>query len=79
MPAKENEKQFDLKAIELRLVESLQQSYFGSLSNTLSFIALERLAYPVTSDTQFRIEEGKLYIHEAKKEEEVVTTSKKGK
>ena len=61
---KPNEKQFSLKDIELRLVESIQQSYFSNLSNTLSFIALERLAYPVTEYTRFRIEGNNLYIHE---------------
>lgn len=67
------EKQYGLKPIELRLIESLQQSYFQNLSTTLSFIALERLAYPVTEYTRFRIEDGKLFVQdvipEAPKEE----------
>lgn len=60
------EKEFGLKDIELRLVETLQQTYFQNLSNVLSFIALERLAYSVTENTRFRINEGKLFIHEEK-------------
>jgi hypothetical protein len=71
--SKPAEKEFGLKDIELRLVETLQQTYFQNLSNVLSFIALERLAYPVTENTRFRIEEKKLFIHEEKAEEEVET------
>lgn len=66
---KAQEKEFGLKDIELRLVETLQQTYFQNLSNVLSFIALERLAYPVTEHTRFRIEDGKLFVHEDKPEE----------
>lgn len=67
------EKEYSLKPIELRLVEAIQSAYFSNLSNTLSFIALERLAYDVTENTRFRVEDGKLFIHEEAKEEEVAT------
>lgn len=67
------EKEYSIKAIELRLVETLQQTYFQNLSNVLSFIAIERLAYDVTENTRFRIEGDKLYIKEEVKEEEVAT------
>jgi len=70
----DGESMYGLKPIELKLVESIQTSYFSNLSNTLSFIALERLAYDVTENTRFRIEDGKLYIKEEEvKEEEVAT------
>lgn len=59
-----DEKQFSLKDIELRMLQVLQETYFTNLSNFMSFIALERLAYQVTPNTQFRLDEGKLYIHE---------------
>jgi hypothetical protein len=68
----ENEKMFGLKPIELQLVSNLQQGYFNNLSTTLSFIALERLAYEVTPSTRFRIEDGNLYIHEEEVKEEQV-------
>ncbi len=67
------EKEYSIKPIELRLVETLQQTYFQNLSNVLSFIAIERLAYDVTENTRFRIEGDKVYIKEEAKEEEVST------
>lgn len=73
--AKSEEKEYGIKNIELRLVETLQQTYFQNLSNVLSFIALERLAYPVTEFTRFRIEGDKLFIHEETPEEEVATSA----
>lgn len=73
--AKTEEKEYGIKDIELRLVETLQQTYFQNLSNVLSFIALERLAYPVTENTRFRIEGNKIFIHEETPEEEVTTTA----
>lgn len=69
-----DEKMYGIKDIELRLVEVIQSTYFTNLSNVLSFIALERLAYPVTQNTRFRIEGNNLYIKEEKPEEEVATT-----
>lgn len=69
-----DEKEYGLKQIELQLVQVIQNTYFTNLSNLLSFFALERLAYPVTENTRFRVEDGKLFIHEEKQEEEVATT-----
>jgi len=77
--AKTEEKEYSIKNIELRLVETLQQTYFQNLSNVLSFIALERLAYPVTENTRFRIDGDKIFIHEETPEEEVATTPKEAK
>lgn len=65
----DNEKEFGLKEIELKLISTIQDTYFANLSNVLSFIALERLGYNVTEKTRFRVEDGKVYIHE---EEETV-------
>lgn len=78
---KPEEKQFSLKPVEIKLIEALQQSYFSNLANTLSFIALERLAYPVSQNTRYRVEGNNIFIHEAIKEEKVATTAqpKKGK
>jgi hypothetical protein len=59
-----NEKKFSLKKIEIQMLEVLQQQYFSTLSNFLSFIALERLAYTVTPKTQFKITDGTLAIWE---------------
>lgn len=70
-----NEKEYSLKNIELQLVQVIQNAYFTQLSNFLSFVALERLAYQVTEFTRFRVEDGKLYIFEEKPEEEAVSTT----
>lgn len=71
------EKMYDLKPIEQQMVKVLKDGYFTTLSNFLSFISLERLAYNVTENTKFRIEDGKLYVSEetpAVPEAEVVST-----
>ncbi len=73
MSKKPEETEYSIKPIELRLVETLQQTYFQNLSNVLSFIAIERLAYNVTENTRFRIEGDKIYVKEEVKEEEVKT------
>jgi hypothetical protein len=67
---------FILKPIEINLLQAIQQAHNSELSNILSFIALERLAYKVTEHTQFRVEDDRLYIIERtppedKPEEEV--------
>lgn len=62
--AEPESKTFSLKPIEQQMLNVLEQQYFTTLSNFLSFISLERLAYEVTPNTQFKIEEGKLIITE---------------
>lgn len=57
-------KQFSLKPIELQMCNVLQSQYFTTLSNFLSFLALERLAYPVTEHTKFKIEGDTIFITE---------------
>lgn len=57
-------KTFSLKPIEKQLLDTQRESYFNSLSNVLSFIAIERLAYHVTQDTRFKWEDDKLEIWE---------------
>lgn len=59
-----NLKTFSLKPIEKQLLDTQRESYFNSLSNVLSFIAIERLAYRVTQDTRFKWDEDKLEIWE---------------
>lgn len=68
MNSEPEEKQFGLKPIEQRMLLVLQEQYFGVLSNFLSFVAVERLAYNVTENTKFRVEGDKLYIHDAEPE-----------
>lgn len=63
-PKQPVEKQFGLKSIESQMLQVLQDQYFNTLSNFLSFIALERLAYHVTPNTRFRWDIDKLYIWE---------------
>lgn len=60
----DNKKTFSLKPIEQQLLHTQQESYFNSLSNILSFIALERLAYHVTENTRFKWDEDKLEVWE---------------
>lgn len=65
------EKQFSLKESELQLINSLQAAYLQNQSMCISFIAAERLAYPVSENTVFRIENGTLFIREDKPEDKV--------
>lgn len=71
------EKTFTLKDIEIRLIGNINERHNAELADMLSFIAIERLAYDVTPNTQFRVDENRnLYISEredAPKEEEVAT------
>lgn len=63
-------KKFSLKPIEKQMLDVLRNQYFTTLSNFLSFIALERLAYTVTENTKFEVQEnGDLLISEAPPEE----------
>lgn len=62
---KPDEKQFALKQIEQQMLQGYESSYFQALSGFLSFIALERLNYQVTSNTKFRVERDQLFISEA--------------
>ena len=68
-----DEKQFSLKPVELNLIRAIQEQSNVTLSNTISFIALERLAYDVTEFTRFRVEDNNLYIKEDEPQEEVET------
>lgn len=58
-------KTFSLKPIEQQMLKVLQDQYFAVLSNFLSFVALERLAYKVTEKTQFKLEGDSVVITEA--------------
>lgn len=73
---KPSEKQFDLKQVELQMIQNMHDRSNSQLFDFFSFIAMERLAYTPTADTSFRIEEGKLYIAEVEptNEEEVSTS-----
>lgn len=48
---------YSLKPIETQLLKVITQMQANLLSNTLSFIAIERLALTVTGDTRFEISE----------------------
>lgn len=59
------EKMFSLKEAELLTLTHIQQRNNDALLDFLSFISLERLAYPVSEHTRFRMgEDGELYISE---------------
>lgn len=57
-----NKKAYDLKEIEIQMINVLYNQYMATLSNFFSFIALERLAYPVTQNTKFNLTDQKLEI-----------------
>lgn len=61
MSKKPEVKEFGLKPIEVQLINTIQQAV---MSNTISYIALERLAYQVTINTKFEIQGDKLRIWE---------------
>lgn len=48
-------KKFSLKPIETQLLQIITQQQANLLSNTLSFIAIERLALTVDGNTRFTI------------------------
>lgn len=50
-----NAKEYSLKSIETQLLNVFQQQQSVLLSNILSFIAIERLAYEVTANTRFEL------------------------
>ena len=58
------EKEYSLNPIELNLLGANQQRAQQGMFDICTFIATERLAYRVTNLTQFRVEDGKLYIGE---------------
>lgn len=53
MADKTNTKEYSLKSIETQLLNVLNQQHANLLSNTLSFIVIERLAIQVTDKTRF--------------------------
>lgn len=58
------EKQFSLKAIELNLIANNQARSQQALFDICTFIASERLAITVSQRTQFRVEDGNLFVSE---------------
>lgn len=64
MDNKSEHKTYGLKPIEQQLLHTQRDSYFNTLSNLLSFIAIERLAYTVTENTRFQWDGDKLQIWE---------------
>lgn len=65
----EGEKQFSLKQIEENVLANINARHNAELVDFLTFVALERLAYSVTEQTQFRVEDGHIYISERPVEE----------
>lgn len=68
-PTKQDgEKQFSLKQIEQNVLANINARHNAELLDFLTFVALERLAYPVTELTQFRVEDSNVYISEREAE-----------
>lgn len=63
------EKQFSLKESEMRMLMGIEELKNQQMSLFLSFIAMERMAYTVTLNTRFRVENNTLYIAEAAPEQ----------
>lgn len=78
-------KKFSLKPIETQLLSVLNQQYASTLSNVLSFIAIERLAVNVTGNTHFVLNDDATEVTisetdpEPPAEGEVITDTSKGK
>lgn len=60
----DDEKQYDLKPVEMQMLNVMQDGYMNQISNFLSFIGLERLAYNVTPRTTYRVDGNHLFIRE---------------
>lgn len=58
------EKQFSLKESEVRMLMGIEELKNQQLSLFLSFIAMERMAYNVTLNTRFRVDNNTLFIAE---------------
>lgn len=67
--SKPEEKTFSLKEIELRMIQVMQGQAMEAMGNFLTFIATERLAYKVTTNTQYKVEDGKLVVWENEPEQ----------
>ena len=65
------EKQYSLKPSELQVIQTLQVSHNNNLSMFLSQICADRLAYTLTDKTQFRVDDGQLFVSERDIEEAV--------
>lgn len=72
---KPEEKQYSLKPIERQMLNVLEQQYFTTLSNFLSFVSIERFAYTVTENTRFRVEGDNVFITEDVPEEPIEPTA----
>ena len=72
-------KTFSLKAVETQLLITTSQAHNSVISNITSFIAMERLAYPVTTNTRFKFSDDlkSLEIWEEPEVAEVVTDTSK--
>lgn len=61
---RKDQKEYSLKPIQNQMLAGLQENYFSTLANFLSFLALEFWGYTVTPTTKFEVREGKVYIWE---------------
>ena len=76
MTKKTEEKKYSLKNTEKNLIGNSNQRHNAELLDIFSYIAIERLNYPVTERTQFRTDEdGNLFIVELEEVEEKVETA----
>lgn len=72
---KSESKQYGLKPLEMRMLEVMRNRHQEEFGNFLTFVATERLAYKVTANTQFSVDNEKLIITEVEPEEEKVATA----
>lgn len=70
MMSDKKEKQYSLKNTELNLIGNVSRRRDQAMLDIFSYIAIERLNYPVTEQTEFRTDEkGDLYISEREVEQ----------
>lgn len=74
--SQKDEKQYSLKNTEKNLIGNSNQRHNAELLDIFSYIAIERLNYPVTKQTQFRTDaDGNLFITEVEEAKEEVETA----
>lgn len=60
----DNAKQYGLKQNEIRVINNYNDLANQMMASFVSFIAIERLAYTPTENTQFSVEGDKIFIWE---------------
>lgn len=52
-------KEYGLKPIDIQMINTIQQQANVALSNFISFVVMDRMAYPVDTQTRFEVDNDK--------------------